>query len=934
MKKYISLLAIALVLCGSMVFYPSVSSAAGTTYYVDSSSGSDGNDGTSTSTAWKTLAKVNGTTFVAGDKILFKAGGAWTGTLYPKGSGASGSPIIIDMYGTGNKPLIAGEATVDYALHLHNQQYWEINNLEITNDGATTLARKWGVLITGRDAGTLNNIYLKKLNVHNIVGSGVVQGGTESVRIGVGGIAFQITGNTTPTNWNNIVVDGNTIGPNIQYYGVSFMSTWNGGSTTFESESGMLQSEATSFYPSDNLRITNNNVISPGNAGIMPSDYKNVLIENNIVSGAGWSHGNVPIWWQRSTGTTTVQGNEVYNTQIVGGDSQAFDHDLNTAISYIQYNYSHDNGRGMYFACAIGTAPDVTVRYNISQNDGGSSPSFGYDHGAVFTSACGSTNNGTVKIYNNTVYMGAGNNSKITSNWDNATASSSYLSFMNNIFYSGGDLGWDPKFMGSADNNNYYGGNTVRSDDLHAIKADPMLVNPGSGGIGKATVDGYKLQPGSPLINAGASINNNGLRDYWGTALYYNGAADVGAYEYASGTLPAAPVNLALNKTATAISAQDASHAASSGVDGNVSTSWIAANGNANNWWKVDLRRNYQLTGSQIVFLNSNFAWKYKVEVSADDLNWTQVADFTTNTNTAQVQAQGFQAIARYVRVTFTETPGTNWTAFSEFQVLGEPLSLALNKTATASSQQDSTRDPSKAVDGNTATMWVAANGNANNWWKVDLGQNYNLTSSEIEFQDQRLWKYKIEVSTDDTNWTLVADRTANTSTDKIQTQSFTATARYVKVTVTQTPSPAWTAFAEFKVFGEPLNLALNKTATAISQQDSTRDPSKAVDGNTATMWIAANGNANNWWKVDLGQNYNLTSSEIEFQDQRLWKYKIEVSTDNTNWTLVADRTANTSTDKIQTQSFTATARYVKVTVTQTPSPAWTAFAEFRVFDS
>jgi hypothetical protein len=85
--------------------------AIGTTYYV-SSTGSDSNNGTSTSTPWQTLTKVNNTTFVAGDKILFKAGDTFTGTIIPKASGTSSNPITYGMYGTGAKPVITGFASV------------------------------------------------------------------------------------------------------------------------------------------------------------------------------------------------------------------------------------------------------------------------------------------------------------------------------------------------------------------------------------------------------------------------------------------------------------------------------------------------------------------------------------------------------------------------------------------------------------------------------------------------------------------------------------------------------------------------------------------------------------------------------------------------------------------------------------------------------
>src|SRR5690554_6620038 len=109
--------------------------ATGTVYYVDAMGGNDANAGTTPETAWQTLYRVNATEFQAGDAILFQAGGAWTGMLHPKGSGSDGQPIQIDQYGEGPKPLIAGDG-VDAAIYFYNQEYWEVRNLEITNNAA------------------------------------------------------------------------------------------------------------------------------------------------------------------------------------------------------------------------------------------------------------------------------------------------------------------------------------------------------------------------------------------------------------------------------------------------------------------------------------------------------------------------------------------------------------------------------------------------------------------------------------------------------------------------------------------------------------------------------------------------------------------------------------------------------------------------------
>jgi len=86
-------------------------SAWATTYYVDATSGNDGNNGQFTTSPWKTIAKVNAATFQPGDQVLLKRGGVWREQLNPKSSGLQGSPIFYGAYGTGNKPSIRGSNT-------------------------------------------------------------------------------------------------------------------------------------------------------------------------------------------------------------------------------------------------------------------------------------------------------------------------------------------------------------------------------------------------------------------------------------------------------------------------------------------------------------------------------------------------------------------------------------------------------------------------------------------------------------------------------------------------------------------------------------------------------------------------------------------------------------------------------------------------------
>lgn len=89
--------------------------ASATTYYVSASAGDDSKDGLTTATAWKSIAKVNGSTFVAGDQILFKRGDVWRESLVPPSNGASGNPIKFDAYGSGDAPTITGYQDVPLA---------------------------------------------------------------------------------------------------------------------------------------------------------------------------------------------------------------------------------------------------------------------------------------------------------------------------------------------------------------------------------------------------------------------------------------------------------------------------------------------------------------------------------------------------------------------------------------------------------------------------------------------------------------------------------------------------------------------------------------------------------------------------------------------------------------------------------------------------
>jgi len=493
-------------------------SPGGTTYYLDSQNGGDQNDGTLPERAWKSLSRVNSTVFAPGDRILLKAGTTYTGQLRPQGSGSRAAPIVIDMFGRGNKPRIDGEGNVLDTLLLENVEYWQVNNLEITNLGPTRANWRTGVRVSANNCGTLHNIQLKNLHVHDVNGS--LDKSTEGC-----GIFWQCKGEK-PSRFDGLLIENCHV----------VRTDRNGicGRSRFTDRSK-------NWFPSLNVVIRNNLLEDIGGDCIKPWGCDGCLIEyNRVYGGRQRCEDYAAGIWPWSCDNTVIQFNEV--SHIKGAkDGQAFDSDYNCQNSLFQYNYSHDNDGGFMLICGpartggnVGCVGTV-IRYNISQND----------KSRIFHITGDSVRN--TYIYNNIIYIGPDLDIPIVlfTDWG-GWPENTY--FYNNIFYAEGAARYsygagrnddgtykhEPGFGKSTNNifsNNLFYGNHIKPPtDPKAITANPMLAEPGSGGIGPDSVDGYKLKDGSPCIAAGVKIPDNGGRDFWGNKVSQNRKPDIGAH--------------------------------------------------------------------------------------------------------------------------------------------------------------------------------------------------------------------------------------------------------------------------------------------------------------------------------------------------------------------------------------------------------------------
>jgi alpha-L-fucosidase len=128
---------------------------------------------------------------------------------------------------------------------------------------------------------------------------------------------------------------------------------------------------------------------------------------------------------------------------------------------------------------------------------------------------------------------------------------------------------------------------------------------------------------------------------------------------------------------------------------------------------------------------------------------------------------------------------------------------IALGKPATASSEETAKGNLIRnGNDGDAATRWCASSGDLPQWWAVDLGDSVTVTNAQIMWERNAAYQYVIEVSTNQTNWTVVADKSGNTALIQASSDNFSAKGRYMRVVITGLPGGAWASFFEFQVFG------------------------------------------------------------------------------------------------------------------------------------
>ena len=415
---------------------------------------------------WNSLAAARAHTFFPGDELALARGTVCHGSFSPLGSGAPDRPIRLTAYGRGPRPRIVAGGSDRQALLLFNQQYWQVDSLDIS--GGNT----YGVFVSG-DKGTLHHVVLRNLNVHDVRG-GEMKSKDNGLVI-VGASAHDV-------NFDDVVVDGVTAAHTNQWAGILV------GGGNFGMDMPLNQ----------HVTVRNSSVHDVEGDGIILFRDSDGLIENSSAWETGMQTtqtiGTPNAIWTWTCTNCTVRDNEAFLTDSPGVDGGAYDIDWNNTGNVVERNYGHDTQGYCIAVFAAGyVTRDSIVRGNLCI-DNALSPRLAALQGAVYLHTW---NGGVIRnlsVENNTIVW----NPPVASAAaivDDADSGDTQIAFTGNHVESSGSHFYRANAQFAPSANRY---SQTGAGDAHFLLGGKI-------GSTLAAVQAAGLEKGSTLVNPPAS---------------------------------------------------------------------------------------------------------------------------------------------------------------------------------------------------------------------------------------------------------------------------------------------------------------------------------------------------------------------------------------------------------------------------------------------
>lgn len=233
------------------------------TYFVASTGGDDAATGTAPAAPWRTLDKVNRTTFAPGDSILFRRGDTWAGaSLTVSSSGTESSKITYGAYGDGAKPVIEHEGTTGIGIMLSGKRHVIVRDFDLRRgDG--------GVRCLADSA----HLEILRVDVADTRGPGIVM--KQSSYVLVDGCTVTRAGN------NGILMHGSLAAPQVNHCTVQNCIV-----SDLRSNDGIVIHQDMSRGSAGSDFVLRNNIcFNCPEQGFDITTGSNVLLEDNVTYG-------------------------------------------------------------------------------------------------------------------------------------------------------------------------------------------------------------------------------------------------------------------------------------------------------------------------------------------------------------------------------------------------------------------------------------------------------------------------------------------------------------------------------------------------------------------------------------------------------------------------------------------------------------------------